>query len=134
MSMAPMYSGDILYTETMGGAGWGNPLDRDPEKIRLDVRDELISVERARKVYGVVIDPKSLTDNPEEVAVNVKATQELRKNLKNDPRYHHPDLVRDDVRAGKITSQDAKDKYAVVMKEDDGRWVIDYKATEKLRW
>ena len=117
----------------MGAGGWGNPLNRDPEKIKLDVRDELISVERARNVYGVVIDPKSLTDNPEDVAVDQKATEELRKKLRNDPRYRHPDLVRDDVRAGKISVQEAKDKYAVVIKEDDGRQVIDYKATEKFR-
>ncbi len=133
MSMAPMYAGDILYTECMGAGGWGYPLNRDPEKIKLDVRDELISVERARNVYGVVIDPKSLTDNPEDVAVDQKATEELRKKLRNDPRYRHPDLVRDDVRAGKISVQEAKDKYAVVIKEDDGRQVIDYKATEKFR-
>jgi len=54
MCMKPMFPGDILYTECMGGGGYGNPLDRDPEKIRLDVRDEYISVKRARNVYGVV--------------------------------------------------------------------------------
>jgi N-methylhydantoinase B len=133
MSMAPMYAGDILYTECMGAGGWGEPLNRDPEKIKLDVRDELISVERARNVYGVVIDPKSLTDNPEDVAVDQKATGALRKKLRIDPRYRHPDLVREDVRAGKISVQEARDKYAVIIKEDDGRQVIDYKATEKFR-
>ena len=133
MSMAPMYAGDILYTECMGAGGWGNPLDRDPEKIRLDVRDELITIERARNVYGVVIDPKSPTPNPEDVPVDYKATKELREKLKKDPRTRPPDLVRDDVRAGKISVQEARDKYAVVIKEDDGRRVIDYKATEKLR-
>jgi N-methylhydantoinase B len=132
MSMADMYPDDILYTECMGAGGWGNPLDRDPEKIRLDVRDELISVERAGNVYGVVIDPKSVTDNPEDIKVDTKATEELRKKLKSDPHHRHPDLVRDDVRAGKISVQEAKDKYAVVIKEDDGRWVIDFKETEKL--
>ena len=133
MCMKPMFPGDILYTECMGGGGYGNPLDRDPEKIRLDVRDEYISVERARNVYGVVIDPKSLTDNPEDVAVDIKATEMLRKKLRDDPRYRHMDEVRDDVRNRKISVEEAKAKYAVVIKEDHGRLVIDYKATEKLR-
>jgi len=128
-----MFPGDILYTECMGGGGYGNPLDRDPEKIRLDVRDEYISVKRARNVYGVVIDPASLTDNPEDVAVDMAATEALRKKLRDDPRYHNVDDVREDVRAGKISVQEAKEKYAVVIKEDDGRLVIDYKETEKLR-
>ena len=114
-------------------AGYGNPLDRDPEKIRLDVRDEYISVERAKNVYGVVIDPASLTDNPEDVAVDHGATEKLRKKLRGDPRYRHVDDVRDDVRSGKTSVQKAKDKYAVVIIESSGRLVIDYKATEKLR-
>jgi len=133
MCMSPMHTDDILYTECMGGGGWGNPLDRDPEKLKLDVRDEYISVRRARNAYGVVIDSKSLTDNPEEVAVDYKATEELRKKLKNDPRYRHPDEVRDEARASKLSMQEAKDKYAVVLKEDDNRIVIDYKETERIR-
>ena len=133
MDMAPFFPGDILYTECMGAGGWGNPLDRDPEKIRLDVRDDYISVERARNVYGVVIDPKSITDNPEDIAVDIKATEELRKKLRNDPKYRHVDDVRDDVRAGKISVEEAKNKYAVIMKQDDGRWCVDFKATEQLR-
>jgi N-methylhydantoinase B len=133
MCMKPTFSGDILYTECMGGGGYGNPLDRDPEKIRLDVRDEYISVDRARNVYGVVIDPASLTDNPEDVAVDMAATEVLRKELRDDLRYRHVDDVRDDVRSGKISVQEAKEKYAVVIIEDSGHLVIDYKATEKLR-
>ena len=133
MDMAPFFPGDILYTECMGAGGWGNPVDRDPEKIRLDVRDDYISVGRAKNVYGVVIDPKSITGNPEDIKVDMKATEDLRKKLKVDPRYRHVDEVRDDVRAGKITPEEAKSKYAVLMKMDDGRWCIDFKATEKLR-
>ena len=133
MCMKPMFSGDILYTECMGGGGYGNPLDRDPEKIRIDIRDEYISVQRARNVYGVVIDPNSLTDNPEDVTVDMAATDKLRGELRDDPRYRHVDHVRDDVRAGKITIEEAKNKYGVVIVENLGVQVIDYKATENLR-
>ena len=57
----------------------------------------------------------------------------MRKELRDDPRYRHVDDVRDDVRSGKISVQEAKDESAVVIIEDSGHLVIDYKATEKLR-
>ena len=38
-----------------GGGGWGNPLERDPERVRWDVVEELISCDTARDDYGVVI-------------------------------------------------------------------------------
>ncbi len=37
-----------------GGGGWGDPLDRDPEKVRDDVLDEYVSLESAERDYGVV--------------------------------------------------------------------------------
>jgi len=46
--------GDMLYFNTWGGGGWGDPLARDPELVLLDVRRGLVSVEGARR-YGVVI-------------------------------------------------------------------------------
>lgn len=51
--------GDVLKTLTGGGAGVGIPAERDPESVRLDVRNELVSVERAREVYKVAIDPET---------------------------------------------------------------------------
>jgi len=38
-----------------GGGGWGDPLDRDPELVRKDARNQIISRRRANKVYGVVL-------------------------------------------------------------------------------
>lgn len=40
------------------GGGWGSPIDRDPELVRADVLDEIISEEAARSVYGVVLASK----------------------------------------------------------------------------
>jgi N-methylhydantoinase B/oxoprolinase/acetone carboxylase alpha subunit len=42
-----------------GGGGWGDPLDRDPRLVREDVIDEYVSVDGARRDYGVVLDPVS---------------------------------------------------------------------------
>lgn len=44
-----------IRTKTPGGGGWNDPLGRDPEKVCEDVRRNLISAERARKVYGVAL-------------------------------------------------------------------------------
>jgi N-methylhydantoinase B len=52
-------SGDHLVTLSGGGAGIGKPENRDPEAVRADVRNELVSLEMARKVYKVVIYPET---------------------------------------------------------------------------
>jgi N-methylhydantoinase B len=67
--------GDIIWTKGGGGGGFGDPLDREIEKVRWDTLNEYISIERARNVYGVVIAPKTFE-------VDYKATEELRKKLK----------------------------------------------------
>ena len=41
---------------TPAGGGFGDPLERDVERVVADVRDGLVSVARAREDYGVVID------------------------------------------------------------------------------
>ena len=44
-----------LVIESAGGGGWGDPIERDPEAVRRDVLDELVSREAARSVYNVVL-------------------------------------------------------------------------------
>ena len=44
-----------MRVETTGGGGWGDPLDREPELVLLDVMQGKISPEAARNDYGVVI-------------------------------------------------------------------------------
>ena len=56
-----MRSGDIFRHELAGGGGWGDPLERDPERVLLDVRNELLSPGRARQDYGVEIDTGTWT-------------------------------------------------------------------------
>jgi N-methylhydantoinase B len=71
VNIFPVQKGDRILTWTGGGGGWGNPLERDIEAVRQDVLNELVSIERARDVYGVVIDPKTLQ-------VDYEATKKLR--------------------------------------------------------
>ena len=48
---------DVYRCIAMGGGGYGDPLDRDPESVLRDVIAGVVSVEHARLRYGVVIDP-----------------------------------------------------------------------------
>ena len=52
--MAP---GDVVSVQTPGGGGTEAPLERDPTRVAADVAQGKISPERARAVYGVVVDP-----------------------------------------------------------------------------
>lgn len=125
--MVPFYPGDNIITIGGGGGGWGNPLNRDPEMVRQDVVGLKVSIKRARNVYGVIIKPRSLK-------VDYKATEKLRKLMKTNPLHNtHIDQVRDDVRSGKMSVKKAREIYGVVMKDDRGRMVIDFKETQKLR-
>ncbi len=66
-----MNAEDILQNNSGGGGGWGNPLERDPQRVLDDVINEFVSLKSAREDYGVVID----TDN---WAVDEAATAALR--------------------------------------------------------
>ena len=49
------HAGDVVRVVTGNGGGLGDPKERDPELVRLDVRNGLITAERASQVYGVDI-------------------------------------------------------------------------------
>ena len=66
----PVRAGEVVRIETTGGGGWGDPLERDPEAVALDVRQDKVSPGAARFEYGVV-----LVDG----AVDSAATKELRE-------------------------------------------------------
>jgi N-methylhydantoinase B len=44
------------------GGGYGDPLERDPQKVADDVLDGVISVETALRDYGVVVSAKGVID------------------------------------------------------------------------
>jgi N-methylhydantoinase B len=60
MGMTEVAAGDVLRHVMAGGGGWGEPLDRDPDAVLADVRDEKLTASYARHWYGVVIDERSL--------------------------------------------------------------------------
>jgi N-methylhydantoinase B len=69
--LVPVKTGDVLVKHSSGGGGVGNPAERDPELVREDVENEFVSLENAKKIYRVVIEPDTLK-------VDHKATKALR--------------------------------------------------------
>ena len=45
--------GDRLILRYGGGAGYGDPRERDPEAVRADVRNGYVTAEAARRDYGI---------------------------------------------------------------------------------
>ncbi|MBI2088129.1 MAG: hydantoinase B/oxoprolinase family protein, partial [Deltaproteobacteria bacterium] len=64
--MAQLKPGDRIQKHSAGGAGVGNPKEREPEKVLDDVLDEFIGLEVARDKYRVAIDPQTMTVDWEE--------------------------------------------------------------------
>jgi N-methylhydantoinase B len=65
--------GEKVVSITPGGGGYGDPLERDPQAVLVDVNDGRVSAEAAWEVYGVRID--------ESGAIDSSGTENQRKNL-----------------------------------------------------
>jgi N-methylhydantoinase B len=71
----PHAAGEAFRYVYGGGGGWGDPFARDPARVLDDVLDELVSIEAARRDYGV-----AFTGSLEafDLAVDAEATRRLR--------------------------------------------------------
>jgi len=64
---------DVISFQQSGAGGYGDPLERDPQRVLEDVLDDYVSIEAARRDYGVVI-----TGAAPALTVDERATRELR--------------------------------------------------------
>ncbi len=88
-SVMPIKDGDIFaFDGAEGGGGMGDPLDREPERVLNDVKNRWHSLEMARKVYSVIIDPETME-------VDEKATKARRE-----------EIIADRKRRGKIWKEE----------------------------
>jgi N-methylhydantoinase B len=63
---------DVIELHAMGGPGYGNPLERDPERVFRDVEDGYLSRAKAADVYGVAIGQDGRVDQQATVALRKK--------------------------------------------------------------
>jgi N-methylhydantoinase B len=68
-------SGTVLFQQAGGGGGYGDPCLRSPEQIVEEVKNGIISLERAKQDYGVII-------NPDTLELNLAETERIRKERK----------------------------------------------------
>ena len=66
---------DVLYMRMSSGGGYGDPLEREPERVLNDVENGIVSRAEAREIYGVVLQGDDLVLDP-------AATDELRASLR----------------------------------------------------
>ncbi len=66
--------GSVISYRTPGGGGYGTPLARDPERVLEDVAQGKVTPDRARDIYGVVLDATGK-------AVDLEATRVRRRRL-----------------------------------------------------
>jgi N-methylhydantoinase B len=75
---AQLPAGAVIAYQHGGGGGFGPPIERDPEAVKVDVLDELISTDAARRKYGVVF---TGTVEDYDLAVDPAATAALRTRM-----------------------------------------------------
>ena len=68
---------DVYAVVCSAAGGFGDPLDRDTKLVQMDIEGNVVTVEAAREIYGVIVDPDTLE-------VNQDATYKLRA----DTRHH----------------------------------------------
>ena len=73
--------GDVLRVQVSGAGGFGDRLERAPERVLWDVIEEKVSPQRAREVYGVVVDMEGRT-------IDWEATRRLRQEMRHSVATH----------------------------------------------
>lgn len=76
-SQVTLPTGVRFTLQLPGGGGFYDPFTRDPQRVLDDVLDELVSLEAARDLYGVAIDPATLRVD-EAATARLRAARESR--------------------------------------------------------
>jgi N-methylhydantoinase B len=131
-SGVPVQEGNEFDRPSSGGGGFGDPLERAPALVLEDVIDDYVSLERARKDYGVIIDAV----DPENLRYELddEATAQERSWIRANRRAwleDDPELVAAQYRAGEIDLLDSIRRYGVIIDQRNGQLL--FKTTEQFR-
>src|SRR6185437_1337163 len=66
---------DVFEHTWSGGGGYGDPLDRQPEKVMVDVLNDAVSIKAAETVYGVIV---------KDGTIDLAATEKKRSQIRAD--------------------------------------------------
>lgn len=70
-------AGGMFRYQTCGGGGWGDPVDREPERVLEDVRNGYVSIAGALRDYAVVVEGDPVNE-PENLRIDTDATAAAR--------------------------------------------------------
>jgi N-methylhydantoinase B len=115
-SNVPVKEGDTFIRPSAGGGGFGDPLERDPQAVLEDVADGYVSVERARKDYGVVI--KEIDAELAQYEVDEEETERERERIRANRHAWleaDPEEVAERYRAGELDLLDVLRQYGVIL-------------------
>jgi N-methylhydantoinase B/oxoprolinase/acetone carboxylase alpha subunit len=73
----PFAAGDFIELVEPNAAGYGDPLEREPELVREDVLDDFTTLELAREAYGVVFRDETALE------IDAEGTGRLRQELRS---------------------------------------------------
>jgi N-methylhydantoinase B len=81
-SLVDLGDGDAVHVNLPGGGGYGDPLQRDVQRVLWDVIEGYITPEEAEKKYGVAVrytgKPEELVKLPRQWLIDESRTAELR--------------------------------------------------------
>ena len=60
---SPILAGEVWYHSWQAGAGYGDPLERDPALVAVDVARGAVSAAAAGPIYGLVLGPDGMADD-----------------------------------------------------------------------
>jgi len=115
-SNVPLKPGDMFTRPSSGGGGFGDPLERDPELVLEDVIDGYVSIERAKKDYGVVI--KEIDPELCLYEIDWEATEKEREYIRANRKSwleEDPEIVAEKLKKGEIDILDAIRRYGVIV-------------------
>jgi N-methylhydantoinase B len=68
---------DVLYMRMSSGGGYGDPLEREPERVLNDVENGIVSLDEAKEIYGIVL-------KGEDLVLDLTETVKLRSSLRQE--------------------------------------------------
>ena len=131
-SNVPIVPGDTFTRPSAGGGGFGDPMERDIDAVLEDVIDGYVSLERARKDYGVVI--QEIDAELDQFEVDYAATETTREDIRRNRAQWLQESPQEVARwylEGKIDVHDAVRQYGVIL--DWGTAELFPKTTEQYR-
>jgi len=131
-SNVAVVQGDQFTRPSAGGGGHGDPVLRDPQAVREDVADEYVTVEGARRDYGVVV--REVDAELAEWEVDEEATRKERAEIKEKRvgwLEENPETLAERYRSGEVGTVELIRRHGVIL--DWGTGELLPKTTEGFR-